>query len=382
MNRVLFIIPAFQTGGTISSLNSIFSKYKEKCDISVFAISHVGSASMVFDASVLPEDKFLSLYYGSIASHQGWQYLGAVLVKLIRRFNILLGGALDSMILKLAATRIEKKNNFDVIVGFQEGQANHLASLFHVSHKVAWIHCNYKYYSGCGKEEKVYSRFDEVICVSRFTRSEFCDVYPDLSSRVTSIYNLCDEGRVLELSRHQICDSRFQSDMISLVSIGRLVPVKRFNRIPIIASQLKARGIAFRWYILGEGKEDVLMDIVDGVEQNKLQEVVVLLGNKDNPYPYIAAADLYVCLSESEACPMTFIEASILNTPIISTDFGSAREFVCDGINGAICSIDGMADKIEEFIKKMEFYGQEQRSNKNSITQNDEILMQLNRILL
>lgn len=105
-----------------------------------------------------------------------------------------------------------------------------------------------------------------------------------------------------------------------------------------------------------------------------LQEELCLLGEVNNPYPYIKNANLLVSTSLSEACPNVINEAKILGTPIVSTDFGSVYEFIEDNVNGLISPIETIADKIEQMISNEATYN----SIKSNISQfkynNDEIL--------
>ena len=74
-----------------------------------------------------------------------------------------------------------------------------------------------------------------------------------------------------------------------------------------------------------------------------MQDRVILLGKKENPYPYIAACDLYVQPSRFEGYPMTVLEALVLGKPVVSTDNGGAKELLTDGQNGTLCPISGDA---------------------------------------
>ena len=123
------------------------------------------------------------------------------------------------------------------------------------------------------------------------------------------------------------------------------------NRIPSIAAKLKEKSLNFKWLIIGDGPE---------IERNKIQrqmdlcgvnDRVIMLGYKDNPYPYFKRANIYVCTSESEACPMVFLEANTLNTFVISNDFPSAHELIEDG-SGTICSISDISNIILQYIDK------------------------------
>ena len=74
------------------------------------------------------------------------------------------------------------------------------------------------------------------------------------------------------------------------------------------------------------------------------------MGNKSNPYPYLKKSSLLVALSTTEACPMMFIEAKILNIPILSTNFGSSYEFICNGEDGVISNIESISYCIGQLI--------------------------------
>jgi glycosyltransferase involved in cell wall biosynthesis len=60
-----------------------------------------------------------------------------------------------------------------------------------------------------------------------------------------------------------------------------------------------------------------------------------------------------VLTSDYEAQGMVLSESLILGTPVITTNFPAAREFVVDGENGFVVerSIDALYEKVEMVIK-------------------------------
>jgi glycosyltransferase involved in cell wall biosynthesis len=74
------------------------------------------------------------------------------------------------------------------------------------------------------------------------------------------------------------------------------------------------------------------------------------LGEKQNIYPYIAKANLYVCTSLSESFPLVVNEAKALNIPVISNNFPSVRESIHDGIDGYVVPLGSMASKIVDLM--------------------------------
>ena len=62
-------------------------------------------------------------------------------------------------------------------------------------------------------------------------------------------------------------------------------------------------------------------------------------------------ADILVSTSYYEACPRVVAESKIIHTPVISSDYSSAREFVVDGVTGYVEDINNLADIISDLIQ-------------------------------
>ena len=70
-----------------------------------------------------------------------------------------------------------------------------------------------------------------------------------------------------------------------------------------------------------------------------MEDYVIMLGKKENPYPYIKSCDIYVQPSRHEAFGLVVLEAKILQKPIVCTDFDGADEQIDHGKNGMIVPI-------------------------------------------
>lgn len=143
----------------------------------------------------------------------------------------------------------------------------------------------------------------------------------------------------------------------TILSVGRIDVVKSFDKIPEVVSKLKERRINFIWYLIGPvgfGQAQVQFD--ENVRKYKVEDNFVWLGAKDNPYPYMANSNLLVMTSKSEACPYVLNEAKIIGLPIITTNYGSAIEFIDNGLDGIITPIENMVDEIEKIILDKELY--------------------------
>lgn len=79
-------------------------------------------------------------------------------------------------------------------------------------------------------------------------------------------------------------------------------------------------------YILGDGDERLKLERY--INDNKLNENVRIFGFVENPYPYIKNSVATILTSLSEGFSLALVESVMLNTPIISTDVGVARELI------------------------------------------------------
>jgi glycosyltransferase involved in cell wall biosynthesis len=179
---------------------------------------------------------------------------------------------------------------------------------------------------------------------------------------------LIDLNHIKFKALEQIQNDTFVSEKFTIISVGRLDPVKRFESIPYLAKYLVDNNCDFRWYIIGpKSSEDVYKQINEEIDRNNVSDYVFYLGNKYNPYPYIAQSDLLVALSFSEACPMIFNEAKVLGVPVLTTDFGSAAEFIEDGNNGYIVPFNQINIYLYKLLKSKQIY----ISIKDGMTQNE-----------
>ena len=106
--------------------------------------------------------------------------------------------------------------------------------------------------------------------------------------------------------------------------------------------------------MVGDGKET--KELVKYVEENKLTDRIIFLGNKKNPYPYFKMADYVILTSLNEGYPVVFQEAMILDKKIITTDVSDDVIDIKEQQRGYIISFDekNMKNEIIEIVKKEE----------------------------
>lgn len=381
--KVLIVVPGLHNGGTITSLKNLLPKLnRKKYSIDVFPINLGGTnfeaisqyANVVgFANSNMNISKKFQIKYAFLC-----------LLRYLKKILCLLGVDLSPIMFKRVVNSLQK-NNYDLIIAFQEGQATLLVSLFKDVKKVAWVRCDYSRVVTSAKikkkSEKVYRNIDKIVCVSSFTKDVFVQIHPDCSDKTISLHNIISDDAIINKSREIIVDdvNYYDSDF-TIVSVGRLDPVKRFDKIPLIASYIKKEGLSFKWLIIGDGSDRE--KISDSITKNNVEDTVVLLGNRNNPYPYIAKANLLVCTSSSEACPNVINEAKILSVPVASTNFGSVHEFIENGINGVISPLETIAIEILRLMKDYQWYDKIKENIATFKYENEKLLAQLEKEIL
>lgn len=379
MKYLLFIIPSRANAGTNSSLSCIYNELKEHYNIEVLSIISKGIG--IYDYNKVTFSlPLIEAYYGDYSDLKGKTKIYSIFIKLIKRISIHLKLDFKTLLLKRVINSFEKKKKFDYVIGFQEGEAMYVSSLFHIPNKITWIHCDYVRAYPDKDELSIYDKFKNIVCVSNFTLNRFINKYPSLTDKSISIHNLVDYYRIDRLKNETINDPSFINDVFTIVSMGRMDPIKRFGDIPKIAKEIKDRGLQFKWYILGGPCNEVYKDVADKIIKFGLQNNIYLLGNKSNPYPYLLNSDVLVSTSSSEACPMIFTEALSCGIPIVSADFGSATEFVSEGINGYVRSINKLSEIISKLICDKREYEIIKQSCVTSLKNNDEIINNIKKL--
>ena len=368
-------------GGTNGAMSSIYHSYdKSEWDISVFLLSRTGNRDVPYKSLLLDNQPFLSAYYCNRREFVGGERFLYYVAKITKKVTGLIGINLEPNLFRRAVRRIEKTKEFDTVVAFIEGTVTRFGTYFSAPNKIAWIHCDYNNYLPKGKtEEKYYSRYKSIVTVSKYTSQVFTERYPALKDKVFTIYNLFDVERVKRLSLEPVSDTRFITDTFTILSVGRVHPVKRFSSIPQIASRMKDKGYQFKWYIIGPDFDKTESEkLIDNIAKFGVDNQVYWLGGKSNPYPYFKNSNLYVCTSFSEACPMVFNEARCVGIPVVSTDFPSAFEFITNEKDGLITTLEKLDESLGRLMDDTKMYSALQTSSINYQFDNAEFLNQMN----
>lgn len=254
---------------------------------------------------------------------------------MIRTKNLFLCKLLSKLLLEFLGPgfvyRFYVKDDYDYEIAFLEGQPTRILSRSdnRLAKKYAWVHTdlnvypNSAYCYGSEKgEEAAYRRYDRVFCVSETVRNEFLKKYPIGEDCVDVVYNILDDRAVCEAAKE--AGALPAGPKPVLISVGRLVPQKGYERLLRVHLRLVREGLRHSLVIIGDGEQ---RDALAGfVRQNGLDDTVSFLGYQSNPYQYINKADLFVCSSYAEGFSTVVSEAVLCGTPVLSTEVAGARE--------------------------------------------------------
>lgn len=256
-------------------------------------------------------------------------------------------------IYKLFPFLLKKKLNFtpDIEVAFSHGSlAGLIKSPFKKSKKISWFHSDIRFYSHqYGRNIMQYmKRCDLNIFVSRTTLSNFERHLEDKVPDAKCVYNPFDFKKIISKSEMNEREDIFNTKTDHVfVSVGRVTFQKGYDILLDIHSELIKEGFYHQIFIIGDGPD--YLNLKEKVSEMKLEHTFLLLGAKENPYPYIRQADYYIQPSRYEAYPLAIGEALILNKPIIATDCGGIKEMLIPDKTGIV--IDFSKDQIKQAMK-------------------------------
>lgn len=242
--------------------------------------------------------------------------------------------------------------------------------------KICWIHTDYSIVDVNVKNElPVWSAFDHVISISDDVTKTFLQTFPSLENKIVMMENILSpkfvrsraeefdvnlnengKGLTLTLPSREGDDKGNGGKVIKLLSVGRFCEAKNYDNVPDICRRINSSlltshfSLKVRWFLIGYGGDEDL--IRQKIKEAGMEDHVIILGKKSNPYPYIKACDIYVQPSRYEGKSVTVREAQMLCKPVVVTNYPTASSQIKDGIDGVIVPLDNerCAKGLAEFI--------------------------------
>lgn len=350
MKKIMFMMNSLYGGGAEKVLQTILKNINyNKYDVTLYSMHREN-----IDYDYYPAQVHYKVIFDVKCSNTK---IGKILYKFLSKVQ----GKIFSCCPSTLFYKLYIHEKYDVEIAFIEGESTKIVSGSPnlKSKKIAWVHVDLEsnpwtefLYDGVEDESKHYQKFDKILCVSDVVRKTFSHKYGLDSSIVQTQYNPIDREDIISKST-EACDLPTKRRM-RIISVGRLVEQKGYDRLLRAAKRLKNEKTEFDLYILGKGEMEE--ELQNYIHQNGLEENVFLLGFKNNPYPYMAQSDLMVCSSRAEGFSTVISEGIALGLPIISTDCAGIRELFGDFECGVITenTEDALFEELYKVMKMPE----------------------------
>lgn len=361
-------------GAEISLIGLLDAIDKEKYDVDLFLYSHQGELMEFIPEGVnlLPENSSYSMYERPLKEVVKNGFFGIAFARLVARYKY-----------KQYCKRTHPNDVQAVFAYMMKEVEPHLPSLAHLGEydlaisfltphnvvlnkvkakkKICWIHTDYsKIDTDVELELPVWSGYDHIASISEEVTKKILEKFPSLCSKIIEINNILSpdfvKKRASLIPQDEIKrEMKMEEGVVSILSVGRYSTPKRFEYVPDIVKSLREDlGMNVRWYIIGYGMME--QDIKESITKSGMEDYVILLGKKSNPYPYMLACDIYAQPSLYEGNSVTVREAQMLCKPVVVTNYPTASSQIQDGVDGVIVPMDneGCARGIAEFILDVE----------------------------
>lgn len=339
MKKIVFGITSLGIGGAERVLVDIVNELQNEYDITIFTLYGNGA----FEKELGNNIKVIRLYDNSYEELTNFQ-------KKVVPFKVLKNGK------KIYREYIEGK--FDVEVAFLEGPITRIFKFGKQTKKIVWIHNDISKVFGEGLkakiklyvDKKIYQKYDKLVFVSNDNKNSFNELYKikGIEEKEEVIYNYIDKSKIYEKSNLNVGQEYIDLKNPSVITVARLVTQKAIDRLINVHKRLIDDGIMHNIYVIGDGPEKENLE--NQIKELHVEDTFILMGKRENPYPYVKRANYFALLSYFEGYGMVIDEAKILNKNIIVTNTAAS-----EAVNGYSKKIilDNTEDAIYEGLKQV-----------------------------
>lgn len=284
--------------------------------------------------------------------------------------------------------RKEKKNKFleeyhkikkvDIIIDFDYGLSKIIPEVKNVK-KMVWVHSYLPELIRNGRKLKrsikKLNQYDRVITICKEMQEELEKIAPNIKNKIEFIYNPFDINRIIKKSNEIFELSDSEKELMTreyFLSVSRLdLRSKDYKTLIEGYEILKGLGRKEKLYIIGEGIGRKEVESI--IKSKKLEEDILLLGEKKNPYIWMENAKTFIHSSKFEGLPTVLIEALILKKFIVSSSCPTGpKEILSNPKSGLLFEIGNpveLADRVNEVLLN--------QNTKNEILENMGVKIEL-----
>ena len=224
---------------------------------------------------------------------------------------------------------LEFSKDREIVIDFKSGDFLKLIQLKNGKDKkqICWLHgeitkLNRYEERRKNKLKKQLEKCDKIVCICNEMKEKLKEKIPDLNKKIEMIYNPFNFKKIrkkaLDIKKLTEEENKLLKQKY-IIMVSRLeLEMKDFFTLFNAYKELGLKNKNLKLYLLGDGPDRKVIE--EKIKELNLEDKILLLGMKKNPYPWIKNAELLVHSSKHEGLPTVIIEALILNTVVVATD--------------------------------------------------------------
>lgn len=382
MKKILFVITSLEGGGAEKSLVNLLNEMPiEKYEIDLLLLKKTGIFldQVPKNVNIIETPKILKKLYGPLIKG-GVYSLFKIITSLFSRIFEKKEENYSPFRWKYFYKKIIKvlDKEYDIAIAYLSGDPMfYVGDKVKAKKKIYWVHNDYLLNKHPKKYDYEYfKKSSAIITVSQTCLDILKKVFPEFKEKIFYLENITSDKIIKRRALEFYPKEYKENNKIKFLTVGRLTYQKGLDMGIEAAKILKEQGVQFNWFILGVGEEKI--KLLELIKKYELENEIILLGLKKNPYPYMKNCDIFIQTSRYEGKSVVLDEAKILAKPVVVTNYSTVKDQIINDKEGYIVNLDSISiakgirevmenknlyNKIENYLKNNN-YGNEKEINK------------------
>lgn len=368
MKRILFYTPFITIGGGVQKVTADYVKLLTERG---YEVDLIVDFNMRKEEEIYKLPKNIQFQYIKSKKVSYLIYYFRTLGKKNKIFNSFLYSLMIFFDFYYYHTKVKKIVNdgkYDWTVSFYQFLPAYLTNIKSSKH-IIWLHGSIEHFFGGIKnifkksyEEKL-NKYDYIVAIADEMREQLENFYPNLpKNKIKRIYNPFDFEEIYKKMDDVNSLNDEEKELINddfICTVGRLDEGQKDFMTLINAYEFlyKNNKIKEKLYIIGDGPSK--NDLINVVKQKNLEQNILFLGKKLNPYIWMRKAKIFILSSKFEGFGLVLVEAMACETFVISSSCKTGpKEILCSGECGDLFEVghvQELANKIEYALNDNEY---------------------------
>lgn len=360
MKRILFYTPFITVGGGVQKVTADYVKLltERGYEVDLIVDFNMGKEEEIYK---LPKN--IQVQYIKSKKVSYLIYYFRTLGKKNKIFNSFLYSLMIFFDFYYYHTKVKKIVNdgkYDWTVSFYQFLPAYLTNIKSSKH-IIWLHGSIEHFFGGIKnifkksyEEKL-NKYDYIVTIADEMREQLENFYPNLpKNKIKRIYNPFDFEEIYKKMDDVNSLNDEEKELINddfICTVGRLDEGQKDFMTLINAYEFlyKNNKIKEKLYIIGDGPSK--NDLINVVKQKNLEQNILFLGKKLNPYIWMRKAKIFILSSKFEGFGLVLVEAMACETFVISSNCKvGPKEILYGGESGDLFKVGNVQELVNKII--------------------------------